>query len=379
VKKWHRALAGVFALGAAAAAAFAVTDGTQTWLPARPDYAWSFPRDHWTHPGYRTEWWYLTGHLEDASERRYGYQLTFFRIGLLREPPPLASAWAATGLVMGHAAVTDLGAKEHRFSEVLIRAAPLLGGFGAFPDPRLAWSRAPAGTEGDWALRWNGDGFDLEMLDTATRFGLGLSTHAAKPLVLHGPNGFSRKGGSAAAASQYYSFTRLRTEGTLSLDGTTSAVRGTSWMDKEFSSSALEAQQTGWDWFSLQLDDGRELMLYLMRDAHGGVDFARGTMVASTGASRPLEAADWSLAATGRWRSPTSGAEYPAGWTLAVPSERLALTIRPLLSDQENRSARLPALFYWEGAVEVLAEGGKRVGQGYVELTGYGNAAKPAI
>ena len=377
MKKWRSTLAVALALGAGVAAA--LPDGRQTWLAARPDYTWSFPRDHWAHPGYRTEWWYFTGHLQDAAERAFGYQFTFFRIGLLREAPALDSAWAATDLVMGHAAVTDLEGKEHRFSEVLVRAAPLLGGFGAFPDSRLAWSRAPAGTAGDWTLRWNGDGFDLEMRDVATRFAFALSTHAAKPLVLHGPNGLSRKGASPAAASQYYSFTRLRTEGSLTLDGRAAAVRGESWMDKEFSSSALEPQQTGWDWFSLQLDDGRELMLYLMRDADGGIDFARGTAVASTGEARPLAPGDWTLRATGRWRSPASGAEYPAGWTLEVPGERLVLTVRPLLADQENRSRRLPDLFYWEGAVELLAEGGRRAGKGYVELTGYGNAAKPAI
>jgi predicted secreted hydrolase len=208
---------------------------------------------------------------------------------------------------------------------------------------------------------------------------LALRTHPAKPLVLHGPNGFSRKGGGATSASQYYSFTRLRTEGTLTVDGSATKVEGESWMDKEFSSSALEPQQAGWDWFSLQLADGRELMLYLMRDANGGVDVASGTAVAKGGLARALEPTDWSLAATGRWRSPATGAAYPSGWTLAVPSERLALTIRPLVPDQENRSARLPDLFYWEGAVELLAEDGARVGRGYVELTGYGNAAKPAI
>jgi len=190
----------VLALGAAAA-----TPGdAEHWLQARPDYAWSFPRDHWAHPGYRTEWWYFTGHLAEAGNpgRRFGYQFTFFRIGLLRERPPLTSAWAASDLVMGHAAVTDVGGQEHRFSEVLFRAAPLLGGFGALPDPRLAWSRAPAGTDGDWTLKWNGDGFDFEMRDAAARFALALETHAAKPLVLHGPNGLSRKGGGATAASQ---------------------------------------------------------------------------------------------------------------------------------------------------------------------------------
>jgi predicted secreted hydrolase len=360
--------------------ALAVAAGAgDEWLPARSDYPWSFPRDHWARPGYRTEWWYLTGHLatDETPARRFGYQFTLFRVGVSPRALPLASEWAVTDLVMGHAAVSDLGAGQHRFSEVLYRAMPLLGGFGVEPDPRLAWSRAPAGTDGRWTLDWNGEAFDLAMADNARGIALRLATRPLKPLVFQGPNGYSRKGGGGAtAASHYYSFTRLATHGTAEVGGRAHAVRGESWMDKEFGSSQLGEGQVGWDWFSLQLADGRELMLYLMRDRTGRVDFARGTVVAADGRARYLEAGEFSARATARWRSAASGADYPARWTVEVPSEGWRLEVVPELADQENRSELVRGLHYWEGAVAVRGPGGAPAGRGYVELVGYGSKAR---
>jgi predicted secreted hydrolase len=365
------------ALGLLAAAAGAAEE----WLAARADYRWSFPRDHWAHPGYRTEWWYLTGHLAagEGPARRFGYQFTLFRVGLSPRALPLASEWAATDLVMGHAAVSDLGAGRHVFSEVLYRAMPLLGGFGAEPDPRLAWSRAPAGTDGRWTLDWNGQGFDLAMADAARGIALRLSTRPLKPLVLQGPNGYSEKGAGPAAASQYYSFTRLATQGTVEVGGRAHAVRGESWMDKEFGSNQLGEAQAGWDWFSLQLADGRELMLYLLRDRAGRVDFARGTVVSADGRARYLEAGGFSVRATARWRSAASGADYPARWIVEVPSEGWRLEVLPELADQENHSELVRSLHYWEGAVAVRDAAGAPAGRGYVELVGYGTRSRPAL
>jgi predicted secreted hydrolase len=364
-------------------AALGVAAG-EGWLAARPDYRWAFPGDHWARPGYRLEWWYLTGHLAAAGgpTRRFGYQFTLFRVGLRREPPPLDSAWAARDLVMGHAAVSDLdrpGGGRHVFSEVLYRAAPLLGGFGRPPEPRLAWSRGPAGTAEAWTLEWNGRAFDLAMADDARGIALRLATRPEKPLVLQGPNGYSRKGEGATAASQYYSFTRLATEGTVSVGGQAWRVAGRSWMDREFGSSQLGERQVGWDWFSLQLADGRDLMLYLMRRADGTVDFARGTLVDGGGRPRYLAAEEWRVRATARWKSPATGAEYPAGWTVELPGEGLRLEVVPALADQENRSRLVRDLHYWEGAVRVLGPGGVPAGQGYAELVGYGTTTRPAV
>ena len=353
----------------------------EDWLAARPDYRWSFPRDHWARPGYRLEWWYFTGHLSavETPPRRFGYQFTVFRIGLLRDPPRVDSAWGAQDLVMGHAAVSDLESGRHVFSEVLYRAVPLLGGFGRLSEPRIAWSRAPAGSAEPWTLDWNGAAFDLAMADRARGIAFRLATRPVKPLVFQGPNGYSRKGAAATAATQYYSFTRLRTEGTLALGGREWTVAGESWMDKEFGSNQLGERQVGWDWFSLQLADGRELMLYLLRDAAGAVDFAHGTLVSAAGRARYLGAEAFRLRATGRWQSRETGAAYPAGWTVELPGEGLVLEVVPELADQENRSRLVRDLFYWEGAVAVRGPGGAAVGQGYVELTGYGTKRRPAV
>jgi predicted secreted hydrolase len=367
--------------GPSGAAAGPPGAAAEAWEAARAGYRWSFPRDHWAHPGYRTEWWYLTGHLDatTAPGRRFGYQLTLFRIGLLRERPALASAWAVPELIMGHAAVTDLAGGRHVFSEVLYRAVPFLGGFGQQPDPRLAWSRAPAGTDGEWSVVWNGAAFDVAAVDRVRGIAFRLATRPRKPLVFQGPDGVSRKGAGPTAASLYYSFTRLATEGTLTVDGRQWAVQGESWMDKEFGSNQLEPHQVGWDWFSLQLADGRELMLYLLRDRTGRVDFARGTVVAASGQPRYLAAEEFSVRATGRWRSPATGVEYPAGWRVEVPGEGLRVEVVPELADQENRSARVPGLHYWEGAVAVRGPAGAPSGRGYVELVGYGASARPAL
>lgn len=351
------------------------------WTPARPDFRWSFPRDHWAHPDYRTEWWYFTGQLAAAGDTapRFGYQFTFFRIGVLREPPRLDSDWATQMLVMGHAAVTDLSTGRHLFSEVLVRAVPNLAGFGAEGDSMLVWSRAPAGTPGRWTLRWTGDGFRFSARDSAQRLAFDLEAAPTKPLVFQGPNGFSRKGPGPTSASLYYSFTRLATTGTLALDGAAYAVRGESWMDKEFFSNSLTDDQVGWDWFSLQLTDGRELMLYLLRDSSGATTWSSGTLVSPTGAPRWLDRTAFTVRPSGTWTSPATGAAYPARWTVSVPSAGLILDIEPLVSAQENRSRILPPLFYWEGAVRVRDNTGRPAGRGYVELVGYGSGRRPAL
>lgn len=362
------------------------------WKVAVPDYSWSFPEDHWAHAGYRTEWWYFTGHLRPegkseslpssrtlpTAQETFGYQFTVFKIGLLTEPPGLDSRWSTQNLMMGHAAITDPFEGRHRFSELLYREIPLLGEFRSFPDPLIAWVQGPPGTADRWTLRWNGKAFDLAMSDEAVGIALDLRTEPSKPLVLQGPNGFSRKGEDPAAASQYYSFTRLTTEGELRVGKRLWRVRGESWMDKEFSSSQLSESQVGWDWFSLQLDDRREVMIYRLRNADGSVDVANGTLVPATGDPRYLQPEAWRLRATREWTSPETGATYPMGWRLEIPEEGLWLELEPVLADQENDS-QLGGLFYWEGAVRLRDRDGRPAGRGYVELTGYGKENRPPL
>lgn len=378
-----------------------------TWQVATPDYAWSFPRDHWSHPGFRTEWWYFTGHLRGDAGREYGFQFTVFRVGLAPEAPALDSEWAANALFMGHASLTDVAGNRHVFADVLHREMPFLARFADWApgdsilpvsadlpasqhpgsagrgaqlpaDTLLAFGLAAPGTDGRWTLAWNGSGFDFAMVDRAEGMALDLRAEAEKPMVFQGPNGFSRKGREEGAASLYYSFTRLRTTGWIELGGRRVEVQGTAWMDKEFGSNQLTADQVGWDWFSLQLDDGQELMLYLLRRSDGSLDFARGTWVGADGAVRYLDAGTWSHEATGSWTSPHTGIRYPSGWRVRVPDAGLDLELAPRVEGQENVAHRSGGLAYWEGAVEVRSKG-RRVGLGYVELTGYGKGNRPPI
>lgn len=368
-------LSGALLLAASSAAA------AEGWRPADPGHRWAFPRDHSSHPGTRTEWWYLTGQLAalDDPGQELGFQLTFFRVGLLPAPPPLDSAWASANLVMAHAALTDLRAGAHRFSEVLWRETPFLGGFPPAPGHPLAWALGPPGTDTRWTIDFDGLAFTLSMADRAQGIGYALTARPRKPMVLHGANGYSRKATAEGYASQYYSFTRLDTLGTVTLSGRTFAVRGLAWMDREVSSAGLAPGQVGWDWWSLQLDDGRDLMIYRLRRADGSSDFAWGTLVAAGGLARGLAADAFAVRATRSWTSPKTGATYPAGWEIEVPGEGLRLLVTPALADQENRAARAGGLFYWEGAVRVRGADGRPAGRGYVELTGYGKGSRPPI
>ena len=347
-----------------------VTLTALAWTSAKADYTWRFPEDHWAHPTYKTEWWYFTGHTG-----RFAYQFTMFKVGLAERQLP-GTAWSTEQLVMGHVAITDLASGEHRFAEVVQRVAPELAGYGAPPEPLVIWCRGPAGTAEPWELRWQDGGFAFHARDSAQRFSMDLTTREAKPLIFQGPNGLSRKGPGEEAASLYYSQTRLATRGTIEIDGARHAVTGESWMDKEFGSNLLGADQVGWDWFSLQLDDQRELMLYVLRRADGGVDWASGTLVDRDGGTTYLGRDAFTVTPSGAWQSQATGARYPTHWAIRVPGHGLALEVDAKAQAQENVSKAVPRLFYWEGAVQVT---GSALGRGFVELTGYATSLKPAL
>jgi predicted secreted hydrolase len=360
--------------GAAPAPGFRAADAT---------HRWEFPRDHHAHPGYRNEWWYLTGTLEDAADpaRRFGYQLTFFRLGLAPQAPPFDSAWAAADAVMAHLAVTDAGAGAHVFTEVVWRATPLLGGFPPPGAPLLAWARAPAGTQGRWTLALREGAFRLAARDDARGVALDLAARPEKPVALQGPNGLSRKAEGEGHASLYASITRLATEGTLSVGGRTYRVRGESWLDQEIGSSQLAPDQVGWDWWSLRLADGRDLMLYVLRRADGSASWRNGTLVGRDGRVRVLAPEEWSVRALATWTSPATGAVYPSGWEISVPGAGVRVGVVPVVKQAENVSALVPGLSYWEGPVRLTgdadAQGGSGAGEGYVELTGYTGGRLP--
>jgi predicted secreted hydrolase len=353
----------------------AAAAATPTFLPADPAHAWSFPRDHFVRPGYRNEWWYFTGLVTDAAGRRLGFQVTFFKVGLLAAPPALDSAWATSGAVMAHFAITEVAAGRHRFSEVVWRDAPLLAGFGVAPGPRVAFAQAPPGTPGRWTLDLEPDGtWRVAARDDAAGADLALALRPAKPVVLQGPNGYSRKAAADGFASEYYSQPRLAAEGTLSLDGRPADVKGEGWMDREVGSSQLAPSQVGWDWFALRLADGRDLMLYVLRRSDGAADWRNGTLVARDGTTTLLGPEAWSVEATGSWRSP-DGVAYPSGWRLQVPSAGLDLEVEPEVAAAENRSRLVRGLRYWEGPVRAR-QAGQQAGEGYVELAGRGEGSR---
>lgn len=343
------------------------------WEQAQPDYPWQFPQDHWPHDAYRTEWWYFTGQVTDKQTpaHRFGFQFTFFRIGVVEEPLPLDSNWVTTHLIMGHAALTDVTAGKHYFSEMLYRDIPLFVTRGKSPGPLILRSQPPAGTEEDWTLQFDDGQFTFEMADRKQGIAFHLDFQPTKPLVFQGPGGYSVKSETEASASLYYSFTRAKVAGSVRVAGRTHEVTGSAWMDREFASNHLAENQIGWDWFSLQLEDGRDLMIYQLRSAGDRVDYATGTLVAVDGTPRYLKRDAWRLDVTRHWTSPATNGRYPVGWRLALPDQGLDLRIVPLLDAQENVSRLIPGLAYWEGAVELHDADGRVTGQGYVELTGY--------
>jgi predicted secreted hydrolase len=325
-----------------------------------------FPEDHGPHPDFRTEWWYYTGNLATAAGRRFGFQLTFFRNSLAPHPPARVSRWATNEVYLAHFALTDVQGGRFRSDERLERAA--VGLAGAEASPFRVWL-------GDWSSEGppdRGRAVPMRLRAAAGDGGaIDLTLQAGKPPVLEGDHGLSRKGSAPGQASYYYSLPRMPTAGTIRVGsvsdagGSTFAVSGLAWMDREWSTSSLASDEVGWDWFALQLADGREVMLYRLRRKDGSVGPASsGTLIAADGSSRQLALADVVLEPSGNWTSPRSGARYPARFHLRIPASGLDLEIRPLLADQElDTSFR-----YWEGAVAVT---GTVAGSGYVELTGY--------
>jgi len=337
--------------------------GPADFQTVRPGRIFQFPRDHGAHPEFKTEWWYYTGHLKSTQGETYGYQLTFFRVGLQKPDPRARSAWRADTVYFAHLALTDPNRKVFNFREKAERGA--MGLAGAREDRLEVWID-------DWHIESRGENHHLKARKDG--IGLDLMLTPLKPPVLHGEGGYSRKAASTEAASYYYSITRLATRGKLFLGNQILEVTGTSWFDREFSSSQLAPNQVGWDWFSLQLSDGSDLMLYLMRLEDGSLDPASsGTLVDPQGQSRHLTLADFTVKNTGTWKSPHSQATYPSGWQISLPEAGYILALQPTLADQELRTGGTSPITYWEGQVSIQSTSKQRAitGQGYVELTGY--------
>jgi len=340
---------------------------SERFRAALPGYAYAFPRDHGSHDEFRTEWWYYTGHVIARNGRRFGYQLTFFRRRM--DPERVGSnpsRWALHQLYLAHFAITDVDRSRFQFAEKLSRAG--LGKAGADTGRLHVWID-------HWSAEASADAPSHHHLRASTpEFAVDLTLTPAKPAVVHGQDGLSRKGAQPGQASHYYSLTRLGTEGSVTIQGEPFAVTGTSWMDHEFGSGDLGKDQVGWDWFSVQLDNDTELMLYRLRRTDGSVEpMSSGTWVPAHGRAQALTVDDVHVEARGTWTSRASGARYPSGWRVTVPQFGLALDLAPLLADQELITRRSTQITYWEGAVRARGtlHGTSVTGQGYVELIGY--------
>jgi predicted secreted hydrolase len=345
----------------------AANPGAQGFAQALEPRVFEFPRDHGPHPGFRQEWWYLTGNLDATDGQRFGFEVTFFRVALVPPPaepvaPATGSAWRARQIYVAHFAVTDVARRRFRSQQKFSREA--LGLAGAQAAPLRVWlddwslELPPGGGPGPWKLHAAQPGYVIDL--------------ALEPLeapVLNGAAGLSRKSEQPGDATYYYSIPRLQVRGRLLREGQPLELQGVAWLDREWGSGGLGPREVGWDWFALQLNDGSALMFYALRDKGGGRDtHSAGTFIAGDGSTRVLSNADVSIAVTDSWRN-SKGERYPGGWHLRVPSMVLDLTVRPVLADQELRTA--PP--YWEGAVDVTGERAGRSlgGRGYVELVGY--------
>ncbi len=328
-------------------------------------YDWQFPRDFGAHPEFQTEWWYYTGNLADQSGRRFGFQFTIFRRAISSADVSSASEWRANQIYVAHFTVTDVQGNQFYHQQRFSRGGAGLAGAEVDPLYRV-WLE-------DWqVMARDADAVHTTITASTDDVAIDLSLEQIKTPALQGDHGLSAKSDDPGNASYYYSLTRLLTEGTITVMGQAFDVSGATWKDHEFSTSALGEDALGWDWFGLQLDDNRELMLGQIRTAEGGRDPVFGGLLAlPDGSTWVLDSSDFSLQAVAAWTSPHTGATYPASWDIRIDlgeDEPLDITVTPLISDQELHGA---GIVYWEGAVHIS---GDATGYGYMELTGYADA-----
>ena len=323
----------------------------------------TFPEDLGAHEDFQTEWWYYTGNLETAEGRHFGFELTIFRIGLL--PPttalPTDSKWFGHSLYFAHFAISDIASDRFYAFERYSRPGPGLA--GAQADPYRVWLE-------DWSIAEKTAGvYQLQAAEENIALDLRLTDEMG--IVLQGDRGFTRGGENITNTAYYYSQPRLRAEGSIQIEGTSYPIAGLVWKDHEFSSGALDKNQIGWDWFSLQFEDGRALMLYQLRNRDGKPsDYSSGTFIAKDGTPRTLKRADFSIRVLDTWRSPHTQGEYPANWEIQLDEQNCLLEVTPWMADQE---LHFPAVTYWEGAVRFAGtcDGDQVQGNGFIELTGY--------
>jgi predicted secreted hydrolase len=345
------------------AAVLLVLDAGAQYRTALPGCRYAFPRDHYNHPDFQTEWWYYTGNLKAADGRRFGFELTFFRQGVSREDIE-TNPWDVRDLYLAHLALSDLDGSQFFHAERTNRAGPGIAGISE--NDRHIWN-------GNWQISWQGEAQHLRAMDD--RFDLNFSMQSAKPPVVHGKNGVSQKAEGPGRASHYISLTRLITSGEIVLLGRRFPVAGVSWMDHEFFTHQLEPNQVGWDWISIQLEDNTELMLFRIRRTDGSIDpYSSGTFVDANGAASHLLPSDFVLRPAGAvWTSPATHATYPIEWNVSVPKLNLDLHATTSLPSQEMTALSKITPNYWEGAIALTGHKGSATvhALGYLEMTGY--------
>src|SRR6202453_1932165 len=340
----------------------------QDYKIAQPGYSFSFPRDYFNHEDYQTEWWYYTGNVKAADGHRFGFELTFFRQGVSRAAR--SSSWFVDDLWMAHIALSDLTGGRFYSEERLNRAGP--GVAGAAAQAGLVWN-------GNWQAHISEQSEELR--GVAGKFSLALQLKPVKRPAIQGQDGVSRKAEGAGHASHYFSLPRLSTIGSIALNGKTYQVEGTSWIDHEFFTGSMAENETGWDWLSVQLADGAELMLYRLRHKDGSIDpSSSGSYVDASGKSQFLSAGDFTMTPTAdTWTSPATKATYPVRWHVSVPRLNMQLDVTTPLRSQELASKL--GTSYWEGAIDVVGARNQSPlrGVGYLEMTGYAETGKPVI
>lgn len=354
------------------ASALAAQHLAQEWQPARPGYGYSFPRDHFAHDNFQTEWWYYTGNLQSQEGRRFGFELTFFRQGArLERAEEIPLTWRPDQIYLAHFALSDLDGREFFHTKRLNRSGPGLA--GASSDAGRYWN-------GNWEVQWLDRQSGHQRLQAVSeQLSLTIDLRPAKPPVINGQSGVSVKGPLPHEASHYISFTRLQTAGTLDWKGKHYSVHGSSWMDHEFFSEPPDNQLAGWDWFAVQLDNNRELMLYRLRRKDGTAQkFSSGTYVDEKGAAHFLRGSDFTLTPGQTWHSKASGQQYPVAWHIFIPALDLELSETTRLENQELFSREAISPTYWEGAVNYAGRMGSGTvsGVGYLEMTGYAGAIR---
>lgn len=325
-----------------------------------------FPQDHGAHPDYSTEWWYFVGHLRGERGQTFGFELTFFRVGI--DPAAKSpSHWRHHSLYLTHFALTDDQNQTFYHDERTNRGA--FNQAGASKEDLEVWN-------GDWKAVLRGQHLILQA--ASEEFSMRLELAPLKPLVLHGQEGFSQKGPESGQASYYSSFTRLKGIGSVRIGEKEIQLQDAqAWMDHEVTSAGLPENIAGWDWFAIQLDNNEELMLYQLRTKDKKKDrFSKGSYIREDGTIIPLKHHDYSIEAIGAWKSPKTGIVYPSGWTIEVKKTGYRFELTPTVAAQELLTEKSTGVNYWEGRCLVKGEREGRMVQGsaYAELTGYDKA-----